>query len=267
MLFDRSPIIKSQRQTPLWCHKSMFAWICTNLTNYQVSFITTSIESYQALQIPGLQFTPRRKWLQHQVSLCFNCQGQVHPAKLESDCWENEKTRLLYLNKNPLSGICWDYLDHKMGQSLLLPIILFNGHCSYTHFQPCVNDWVWLHSFPSHSTSTIPHNGRCEIGQRNWMQSVQKVLLRFLPQSAPCPVCFTLWYLNTTWVHVMHVLDMLWVSGVCNMSLGMLCALWNIDNMRDYESQTCQGIAQLFLQYMNRAKARLWEKIAAVLLY
>jgi hypothetical protein len=118
VLFDRSPIIKSQRQTPLWCHKSMFAWICTNLTNYQVSFITTSIASYQALQIPGLQFTPRRKWLQHQVSLCFNCQGQVHPAKLESDCWENEKTRLLYLNKNPLSGICWDYLDHKMGQSL-----------------------------------------------------------------------------------------------------------------------------------------------------
>jgi len=65
----------------------------------------------------------------------------------------------------------------------------------------------------------------------------------------------------------MHVLDMLWVSGVCNMSLGMLCALWNIDNMRDYESRTCQGIAQLFLQYMNGAKARLWEKIAAVLLY
>jgi hypothetical protein len=32
---------------------------------------------------------------------------------------------------------------------------------------------------------------------------------------------FTLPYLNTIWVHVMHVLDMLWVLGVCDMSLGM----------------------------------------------
>ncbi len=87
------------------------------------------------------------------------------------------------------------------------------------------------------------------------------------------PVCslpyfvFTLWYLNTTWVHVMHVLDMLWVWRVCNMSLGMLCELWKIDNMTDYESQTCQGITQLFLENMNGPKGRLWDKIAAVLLY
>jgi hypothetical protein len=51
------------------------------------------------------------------------------------------------------------------------------------------------------------------------------------------------------------------------MSLGMLCDLWKIDNMTDYESQTCQGITQLFLENMNGPKGRLWDKIAAVLLY
>ncbi len=33
----------------------------------------------------------------------------------------------------------------------------------------------------------------------------------------------------------MHVLDMLWILRVHNMSMGMLCALWNIHNMEGYE--------------------------------
>jgi hypothetical protein len=49
------------------------------------------------------------------------------------------------------------------------------------------------------------------------------------------------------WVYVMHVLDMLWVFRVCNMLLGMLCALWNIHNMEGYECKTCPSITQLFL--------------------
>jgi hypothetical protein len=53
---------------------------------------------------------------------------------------------------------------------------------------------------------------------------------------------------------------------VCNMSLGMLCALWNIRNMEGYECKLCPSITQLFLENMNGATGRLGEKIAAVLL-
>jgi hypothetical protein len=34
----------------------------------------------------------------------------------------------------------------------------------------------------------------------------------------------------------MHILDdILWVLGVCNMSLSMLCVFWNIQNMEGCE--------------------------------
>jgi len=64
-------------------------------------------------------------------------------------------------------------------------------------------------------------------------QLVHKVLLRFFPPVCPLPpLFFTLCYLIMSRVHVMHVLDMLCVLGVHhNMSLGMLCGLWNIHNM------------------------------------
>jgi len=66
----------------------------------------------------------------------------------------------------------------------------------------------------------------------------------------------------------MHVLDMLWVLRVCNMSLGMLCALWNIHNMEGYKCKTCPIITHFFVEKNEMgAKGRLWEKIAAVLLY
>jgi hypothetical protein len=65
----------------------------------------------------------------------------------------------------------------------------------------------------------------------------------------------------------MHILDMLWVLGVHHMSLGMLCALWNIHNMEGYRCKTCAGITQFVFLNMNVAKGRLGEKIAAVLLY
>jgi hypothetical protein len=63
----------------------------------------------------------------------------------------------------------------------------------------------------------------------------------------------------------MHVLDMLWYLWVYNMSLGMLCALWNIHNMEGYRCKTCTGITQVVFKNMNGAKGRLGEKIAAVL--
>jgi hypothetical protein len=72
---------------------------------------------------------------------------------------------------------------------------------------------------------------------------------------------FTLWHLNMFWVHVMLVLDMLWVLGVYNMSLGILCALWNIHNMEGYEYKMCPNVTQFFLENMNGAKGRLGEKL------
>jgi len=68
----------------------------------------------------------------------------------------------------------------------------------------------------------------------------------FLINLPSTPFIFTLWYLNTFWAHVVHVLDMLWVLRVCNMSLGMLSTLWNIHNMEGYECKTCPSITQFF---------------------
>jgi hypothetical protein len=45
-----------------------------------------------------------------------------------------------------------------------------------------------------------------------------RVLLQFFfPESALCPIFFTLTFLDMIWVHVIHVLGMLGVLGVCNM--------------------------------------------------
>ncbi len=82
----------------------------------------------------------------------------------------------------------------------------------------------------------------------------KKYCCDFSPQSALCPVCF--------WVHVMDVLDMLWALGVCNMSLGSLCALWTINNMEGYGCKTCPGITQFVLENMNVAKGRLAKRTA-----
>jgi hypothetical protein len=87
------------------------------------------------------------------------------------------------------------------------------------------------------------------------MQSLQKVLLRFPPPSLPfAPFVFTLQFLITFWVHVMHILYMLWVSGACNMSLAMLYAPLNNHNMQGYKCKTCSSISQFVLENINRAK-------------
>jgi len=65
----------------------------------------------------------------------------------------------------------------------------------------------------------------------------------------------------------MHVLDMLWVLRVCNMSLGMLWALWNIHNMEGYECKTCPIITQFFVEKNEWGKGQTGGKVATVLLY
>jgi hypothetical protein len=47
------------------------------------------------------------------------------------------------------------------------------------------------------------------------------------------------------------------------MSLGMLCAFWNIHNKESYECKTCLDITQFVLENMNEAKGQLGEKIIA----
>jgi hypothetical protein len=64
----------------------------------------------------------------------------------------------------------------------------------------------------------------------------------------------------------MHVLKMLWGLGVYNMSQGMLCTLWNIHNMKGYESKRCSGITQFVLENLSVARGRLGENIAVLLL-
>jgi hypothetical protein len=75
------------------------------------------------------------------------------------------------------------------------------------------------------------------------------------------PLVFTLWYLIMFWDHVMHVLDMLWVLRVYNMSLGMICAPWNIHNMKSYECKMRLSIIQFVLENMNGAKGRMGKKL------
>ncbi len=69
----------------------------------------------------------------------------------------------------------------------------------------------------------------------------------------------------------MQVLGMIWVLGVCNMSLGMLCVFWNIYNMEGYECKMCPAITQNVFKYhkakTNGAKGRFGEKITEVFLY
>ncbi len=69
----------------------------------------------------------------------------------------------------------------------------------------------------------------------------------------------------------MQVLGMIWVLGVCNMSLGMLCVFWNIYHMEGYECKMCPGITQNVFKYhkvkTNGAKGRFGEKITEVFLY
>jgi hypothetical protein len=51
------------------------------------------------------------------------------------------------------------------------------------------------------------------------------------------------------------MLRMFWTCyeylGKCNMSLGMLCILWNTHKLRGYECKTCRGITQFFSENMN----------------
>ncbi len=58
----------------------------------------------------------------------------------------------------------------------------------------------------------------------------------------------------------MHVLNMLWVLRVCNMSLSMLCAFGNTHNMKSYGCKMCPGITQLFLENLNGGKGQMGEK-------
>jgi hypothetical protein len=76
---------------------------------------------------------------------------------------------------------------------------------------------------------------------------------------------FALWFLNTFWVHVMHVLNMLWIP--LNMLLGMLCAFWNIHNKEWLWVQNVPGYHSIFLENMNGAKGRLEIFFTTILLY
>jgi hypothetical protein len=51
------------------------------------------------------------------------------------------------------------------------------------------------------------------------------------------------------------------------MSLGMLCAFWNIHNMEGYEWKMCSSITQLFLENMNEAKESRKLSISVLTLY
>jgi hypothetical protein len=98
------------------------------------------------------------------------------------------------------------------------------------------------------------------------MQSVQKVLLRFFSFSLLfAPFVFTLCYLNMFWVNVMHVLNMLRLLGVRNMSQAMLCALWSIHITWKVMSAKCAQVS-LILKICG-ANGKLGEKIVGVLLY
>ncbi len=82
------------------------------------------------------------------------------------------------------------------------------------------------------------------------MQSVQKETTAIFSPSLPfAPFVF---YLVTP-KHVLgpcyacfeHVMGI----KVCNMSLGMLCGIWNIHNMEGYECKMCPSITQLFRKH------------------
>ncbi len=81
-----------------------------------------------------------------------------------------------------------------------------------------------------------------------------------------CYACFEhVMDIRGMWVHVMHVLNMLWILGVCNMSLDKLCYLWNIHNMECDECKMCPVMmTQWFLENMNGAKGKLGEKIVPI---
>ncbi len=76
---------------------------------------------------------------------------------------------------------------------------------------------------------------------------------------------FALWFLNTFSIHVMHVLNMLWIP--LNMSLGMLCAFWNIHNKERLWVQNVPRYHSFFLENMNGAKGKLKKHFATILLY
>jgi len=124
------------------------------------------------------------------------------------------------------------------------------------------NTTDWELKVISYTTSknTTESIRRCFICQKVSAGSTKSSAAIFSSNLPFAPFVFTLWYLNTCWVHVMHVLNMLWILRVCNISLGVLCALWNSHNMKSYECKMCLGITQFLLENMNGAKGRLRGK-------
>jgi hypothetical protein len=64
----------------------------------------------------------------------------------------------------------------------------------------------------------------------------------------------------------MHVLEMLRLLAVRNMSRAMLCALWNIHITWKVMSAKC-ALVSLNFENMNGANGKLGEKNVAILLY
>jgi hypothetical protein len=97
--------------------------------------------------------------------------------------------------------------------------------------------------------------------------STKSTAVIFSPSLPFALFVFSWWYLNMFWVHVIWVLDMLWVLGVCNMSPHMLCAFGIYITWKVINAKCAQVSSNCFLVNMNGAKGRLGEKITAILLY
>jgi hypothetical protein len=114
----------------------MFAWICTNLTNYQVSFITTSnMDMYKPNKLSG-QFhynincilpsttdpwTPvhtKKKMITTSGFIVFRLSLSGSSSKARIRLLGKWKDTVVIFEQEPVELNCWDYLDHKMGQSL-----------------------------------------------------------------------------------------------------------------------------------------------------
>jgi hypothetical protein len=95
-----------------------------------------------------------------------------------------------------------------------------------------------------------------------------------LLQIFPLVQSFASWFFNFTcldifWVHVMFILDLLWVWGVCNMLLGMLHEVMSVKYGRLQKKDVCAYLemCQNITRWKHyEAKGKLGEKIAKILL-
>jgi hypothetical protein len=101
------------------------------------------------------------------------------------------------------------------------------------------------------------------------IKPVHHLAILELSIKSPClwTVCFYLVIPNHFLGLCYACLDMLWVLRICNMWLGMLCALGTFITWKVVNAKTCSSITEFVLENMKGAKGRLGGKMAAVLLY